>query len=101
MMILSRFLTPCQCVTDYRYLVGLVSQIVSTFMDSSDILGKSLGLMLCTLDIPSDVNELESIASQWTPIFSLKTSRYLVYIFCNSKFYFFYLVTDHVILPVC
>ncbi|KAJ4916552.1 ARM repeat superfamily protein [Raphanus sativus] len=67
-------------VYDYRYLVGLVSQIVSTFMDSSDILGKSLGLMLCTLDIPSDVNELESIASQWTPIFSLKTSSLLSFL---------------------
>ncbi|CAG7864757.1 unnamed protein product [Brassica rapa] len=58
---------------DYRYLVGLVSQIVPTFMDSSDVLSRFLGLMLCTIDIPSDVNELESIASQWTPIFSLKS----------------------------
>ncbi|KAG5385531.1 hypothetical protein IGI04_037001 [Brassica rapa subsp. trilocularis] len=58
---------------DYRYLVGLVSQIVPTFMDSSDVLNRFLGLMLCTIDIPSDVNELESIASQWTPIFSLKS----------------------------
>lgn len=76
-MIVLPFLTPCQCVTDYRYLVGLVSQIVPTFMDSSDVLNRFLGLMLCTIDIPSDVNELESIASQWTPIFSLKSLRYL------------------------
>ncbi|CAH8334303.1 unnamed protein product [Eruca vesicaria subsp. sativa] len=60
-------------VDDYTYLVGLVSQIVPTFMDSSDVLDKFLGLMLCTIDIPSDVNEIESIASQLTPIFSLKS----------------------------
>lgn len=74
-------LTPCQCVTDYRYLVGLVSQIVPTFMDSSDVLGKFLGLMLCTIDIPSDVNELESIAHFFVE--------------------YFLLVIDHVNVPVC
>ncbi|KAL0795429.1 hypothetical protein Bca101_066806 [Brassica carinata] len=60
-------------VYDYKCLDGLVSQIVQTFMDSSDVLNKVQGLMLCTIDIPRDVNEMESIASQWTPIFSLNS----------------------------
>ncbi|KAJ0257757.1 hypothetical protein HA466_0085710 [Hirschfeldia incana] len=64
-------------VYDYRYLVGLVSQIMRTFMDSSDVLSKVQGLMLCTIDIPRDVNEMESIASQWTPIFSLKSLSWI------------------------
>ncbi|EFH69737.1 predicted protein [Arabidopsis lyrata subsp. lyrata] len=71
-------------VYDYPYLVGLVSQIVSTFMDSSatvvegdnfsTALDKVLGLMLCAIDSPSAVSEMESIASQWAPIFSLQSS---------------------------
>ncbi|KAG7592924.1 Armadillo-type fold [Arabidopsis thaliana x Arabidopsis arenosa] len=71
-------------VYDYPYLVGLVSQIVSTFMDSSAtvvegdnfsaVLDKVLGLMLCTIDCPSAVSEMESIALQWAPVFSLKSS---------------------------
>ncbi|EOA25292.1 hypothetical protein CARUB_v10018607mg [Capsella rubella] len=61
-------------VYDYPYLVGLVSQIASTFMDSSAVLDKVLRLMLCTIDSPTAANEMESIASQWTPIFSFKCS---------------------------
>lgn len=77
-MIVLTVLFPCQCVTDYKYLDGLVNQIVQTFMDSSDVLNKVQGLMLGTIDIPRDVNEMESIASQWTPIFSLNSLRYNV-----------------------
>ncbi|KAF2546818.1 hypothetical protein F2Q70_00020639 [Brassica cretica] len=58
-----------------------VEAIVPTFMDSSDVLGKFLGLMLCTIDIPSDVNELESIAHFFVE--------------------YFLLVIDHVNVPVC
>ncbi|XP_020868571.1 small subunit processome component 20 homolog [Arabidopsis lyrata subsp. lyrata] len=77
-------------VYDSPYLVGLVSQIVSTFMDSSAtvvegdnfsaVLDKVLGLMLCTIDSPSAVSEMESIASQWAPIFSLKSSSLLSFL---------------------
>ncbi|ESQ34339.1 hypothetical protein EUTSA_v10009353mg [Eutrema salsugineum] len=67
-------------VYDYSCLVGLVSQIVSTFTDSSAVLKKVLGLMLCTIDRPCDVSEIESIASQWAPIFSLKSSSLLIFL---------------------
>ncbi|KAL1222676.1 hypothetical protein V5N11_004427 [Cardamine amara subsp. amara] len=65
-------------VYDYPYLVGLVSQIVPTFLDSSDVLDKVLGLMLCTIDRPSAADEMESIAKQWAPIFSFKCSSSLL-----------------------
>ncbi|XP_010423069.1 PREDICTED: U3 small nucleolar RNA-associated protein 20-like [Camelina sativa] len=64
-------------VYDYPYLVELVSQIVPTFMDSSAVLDKVMGLMLCTIDSPSAANEMESIASQWAPIFSVNCSSLL------------------------
>ncbi|VVA92095.1 unnamed protein product [Arabis nemorensis] len=57
-------------VYDYPYLVGLVSEIMSS---DTVVLDKLLGLMLCTIDKPNVVNEMESIASQWSPIFSLKS----------------------------
>uniref|UniRef100_A0A1J3F7J7 U3 small nucleolar RNA-associated protein 20 n=2 Tax=Noccaea caerulescens TaxID=107243 RepID=A0A1J3F7J7_NOCCA len=67
-------------VYDYPYLVGLVSQIVPTFIHSSDVLEKVMELMLCTVDRPSDVIDMESIASQWAPIFSLKSSSVLSFL---------------------
>ncbi|KFK44281.1 hypothetical protein AALP_AA1G237800 [Arabis alpina] len=69
-------------VYDCPCLFGLVREIVSTFMDSSDtvVLDKVFGLMLCTIDRPSAINEMESIASQWSPIFSLKGSSLLTFL---------------------
>lgn len=78
---------------------------MSTFMDSSAtvvegdnfsaVLDKVLGLMLCAIDSPSAVSEMESIASQCAPIFSLKSSRYLyaihLFILSNDKSFLFYL----------
>ncbi|CAA7036210.1 unnamed protein product [Microthlaspi erraticum] len=65
-------------VHDYSSLIGIVSQIVSTFMDSSDnisaVTDGVLRLILCTIDRPMSVSEMESIALQWTPIFALKSS---------------------------
>lgn len=77
------------CKTDYPYLVGLVSRIVPTFLDSSDVLFKVLELMLSTIDRPLGFNELESIAKQLIPIFSIKSLRYLI---IQVIFLFFFLL---------
>ncbi|CAE5958438.1 unnamed protein product [Arabidopsis arenosa] len=74
-------------VHDYPSLIEIVSQIVSTFMASSEIvvegdnlsavLDEVLRLILCTIDKPISVREMESIALKWAPIFSLKNSSFL------------------------
>lgn len=60
-----------------------------TFLDSSDVLFKVLELMLSTIDRPLGFNELESIAKQLIPIFSIKSLRYLI---IQVIFLFFFLL---------
>lgn len=60
-----------------------------TFLDSSDVLFKVLELMLSTIDRPLGFNELESIAKQLIPIFSIKSLRYLI---IQVIFFFFFLL---------
>ncbi|KAJ0262956.1 ARM repeat superfamily protein [Hirschfeldia incana] len=68
-------------VHDYPSLIRLVGLIVSTFVGSSEtivegdnlsaVIDEVLQLMLCTLN---RVNDLETVASQWAPIFAMKSS---------------------------
>ncbi|EOA39466.1 hypothetical protein CARUB_v10008061mg, partial [Capsella rubella] len=69
-------------VHDYPSLIGIVSQIVSTVMASSEVfvLDEVLRLILCTIDKPMSVSEMESVAFQWAPIFSLKSSSLLIFL---------------------
>lgn len=72
--------------------------IVSTFLASSEtvvegdnlsaVLDEVLQLMLCTIN---RVNDLETVASQWAPIFAMKSSRYRVLLsvlYIQSSFFF-------------
>ncbi|CAN8326706.1 unnamed protein product [Cochlearia groenlandica] len=71
-------------VYDYPSLFQLVSLVVSTFVASSEtvvewdnissVLDEVWKLILCTIN---RVNEKESVASQWAPIFALKSSSLL------------------------
>lgn len=72
--------------------------IVSTFVASSEtvvegdnlsaVIDEVLQLMLCTIN---RVTDLETVASQWAPIFAVKRSRYRVLFICfiYSIFFFF------------
>ncbi|ESQ54097.1 hypothetical protein EUTSA_v10024182mg [Eutrema salsugineum] len=72
---------------DYQSLIRLVSLIVSTFVPSSEtalegdnlsaVLDEVLQLILCTIN---RVNEMETVASQWAPIFALKSSSLLSFL---------------------
>jgi len=62
---------------------------VSTFFTSSEtavegdnlsaVLDEVLELILCTINT---VNEMETVASLWAPIFALKSSRYSLLSIC-------------------
>lgn len=91
----------CHCVTDYPSLIGIVSLIVSNFVASSEtvvegdslsaVIDEVLQLMLCTIN---RVNEMETIASQWAPIFAMKSSRYyLLFIWLYILTFFFVVLT--------
>ncbi|CAF2030811.1 unnamed protein product [Brassica napus] len=68
-------------VHDYPSLIRLVGLIVSTFVASSEtvvegdnlsaVIDEVLQLMLCTIN---RVTDLETVASQWAPIFAVKRS---------------------------
>lgn len=71
---------------------------VSTFVASSEtvvegdnlsaVIDEVLQLMLCTIN---RVTDLETVASQWAPIFAMKSSRYRVLFIClyiQSSFFF-------------
>ncbi|CAN6915531.1 unnamed protein product [Brassica oleracea] len=68
-------------VHDYPSLIRLVGLIVSTFVASSEtavegdnlsaVIDEVLQLMLCTIN---RVTDLETVASQWAPIFAVKSS---------------------------
>ncbi|CAN7082081.1 unnamed protein product [Brassica oleracea var. botrytis] len=68
-------------VHDYPSLIRLVGLIVSTFVASSEtvvegdnlsaVIDEVLQLMLCTIN---RVTALETVASQWAPIFAVKSS---------------------------
>ncbi|XP_010438097.1 PREDICTED: uncharacterized protein LOC104721737 [Camelina sativa] len=74
-------------VHDSSSLIGIVSRIVSTFVASSGtlvegdnlsaVLDEVLQLILCTIN---RVNEMPIVASQWAPIFALKSSSLLTFL---------------------
>jgi U3 small nucleolar RNA-associated protein 20 len=74
-------------VHDIPSLIGIVSRIVSTFFTSSEtavegdnlsaVLDEVLELILCTINT---VNEMETVASLWAPIFALKSSSLLTFL---------------------
>ncbi|XP_023633717.1 U3 small nucleolar RNA-associated protein 20 isoform X2 [Capsella rubella] len=74
-------------VHDSSSLIGIVSRIVSTFVTSSEtvvegdnisaVLDEVLQLISCTIN---RVNEMEIVASQWAPIFALKSSSLLTFL---------------------
>ncbi|KAF8097526.1 hypothetical protein N665_0286s0035 [Sinapis alba] len=74
-------------VHDYPSLIRLVGLIVSTFVTSSEtvvegdnlsaVIDEVLQLMLCTIN---KVNDLETVASQWAPIFAIKSSSLLTFL---------------------
>ncbi|XP_013706551.1 U3 small nucleolar RNA-associated protein 20 [Brassica napus] len=74
-------------VHDYPSLIRLVGLIVSTFVASSEtvvegdnlsaVIDEVLQLMLCTIN---RVTDLETVASQWAPIFAVKRSSLLTFL---------------------
>ncbi|CAH8355708.1 unnamed protein product [Eruca vesicaria subsp. sativa] len=74
-------------VHDYPTLIRLVGLIVSTFVASSEtvvegdnlsaVIDEVLQLMLCTIN---RVNDLETVASQWAPVFAMKSSSLLTFL---------------------
>lgn len=77
---------------------------MSTFVASSEtivegdnlsaVIDEVLQLMLCTLN---RVNDLETVASQWAPVFAVKSSRYRVlFIYYIYSVLFFFLDIDYI-----
>uniref|UniRef100_A0A1J3E191 U3 small nucleolar RNA-associated protein 20 n=1 Tax=Noccaea caerulescens TaxID=107243 RepID=A0A1J3E191_NOCCA len=74
-------------VNDYPSLIQLVSLIVSTFVTSpetvvegdnlSAVLDEVLQLILCTIN---RVTKMETVVSQWAPIFALKSTSLLTFL---------------------
>lgn len=80
-----------QCFIDYRPMVDVLTLLLETWILPSGItmnedhlpkiFDKVLELMLCTLDVLHNYDDMSTISEcslQWAPIFELRSSRYSI-----------------------